>query len=285
MADPQNPDNAQPPEAEPDTAQAASGEGDAANQPEQESRKRGVTRLIGRDDHSQYMVRSQVELVAMLRTLQKDAQQLNAYYSEETGDSIGTTVIHVDAKRDMLIMERPGNERDDERVLSASEVLFDTKHNQVTIQFVSRGIKPARLKGEPVYLMPLPTEALRLQRRQAFRAPVSVNLEDPATCTLKDTEGEEHVLPLQDISIGGIGLVDNDCAIELEKLSVVPATLYLQELGTLNLELEIRGVFDSKLTNGKTVRRVGCAFHRLRGNVESMIQRYIHKLEAERRNR
>ncbi|MGM0475878.1 MAG: flagellar brake protein [Pseudomonadota bacterium] len=254
---------------------------DSSNEEEQRP-----LRLVGDPDYEKFMIRSQMERVSLLRQLQKEAHQFSAYYSDETGHFLLTSIIHVDPKRDMLIMERSGDEKANQRLLEADHVLFDTKHNHATTQFVASDIQAARLKGEPVFLMPLPTEVLRLQRREAFRAPVPQGIEDKAICTISDIHGEQHTLDVQDISIGGIGLVDHECAIEVERFQVVEgAELYLPEQGTMHLNLEIRGVFDTTLTNSRTVRRVGCAFHNLRGGTESRIQRYIHKLEVERRNK
>lgn len=280
MVEPTDPENPPSEESAPDES-AHDSAGDASNEEDQRP-----LRLVGDPDYDKFMIRSQVERISLLRQLQKDAHQFSAYYSDESGLFLLTSIIHVDSKRDMLIMERSGDEKANQRLLEASEVLFDTKHNHATTQFIATDIQAARLKGEPVFLMPIPREILRLQRREAFRAPVPHGVEDQATCTITDRHGEPHTLPLNDVSIGGVGLVDDHCTIEVERLQVVEgAELYLPEQGAMQLNLEIRGVFDTTLDNGRTIRRIGCAFHNLRGGVESRIQRYIHKLEVERRNK
>ncbi len=275
MVEPTDSDNAPEPQSDPDGSAQ-----DAANEEEQQP-----LRLIGDPEYEKFMIRSEMERVSLLRQMQKEAHQLSAYYSDETGHFLLTSIVHVDPKRDMLIMERSGDDTANRRLLEADEVLFDTKHNHATTQFTASDIQAARLKGEPVFLLPVPREILRVQRREAFRAPVPQGVEDKAYCTLNDIHGEPHTLDLNDISIGGIGLIDHACAIEMEKFQIVEgAELYLPEQGTMHLNLEVRGVFDTALPNGRTVRRVGCAFHALRGSIESRIQRYIHKLEVERRN-
>lgn len=286
MVEPTDLDNSPEEQNDPEgaTPEAAAPEGAARDSANEEDQR--PLRLVGDPEYEKFMIRSQMERVSLLRQLQKEAHQLSAYYSDETGHFLLTSIVHVDPKRDMLIMERSGDEKVNQRLLEANEILFDTKHNHATTQFTASDIQAARLKGEPVFLLPVPTEVLRLQRREAFRAPVPQGLEDKAVCAISDIHGERHTLDLQDISIGGIGLVDDTCTIEVERYQVVEtAELYLPEQGSMHLNLEIRGVFDTTLANGRTIRRVGCAFHNLRGGTESKIQRYIHKLEVERRNK
>jgi c-di-GMP-binding flagellar brake protein YcgR len=245
---------------------------------------RQAARLIGLNAYADYLVRSPVEITSVLRSLQKGARQITAYFDDSPSGFLATTIVHVDPKKNMVLLERGANGAAEDRMLESSDILFDTKHNNVTLQFTADSIQPARMQGDPVFLIPMPQELLRLQRRQAFRAPVPRATEDPVTCSFTDRHGDIQTLPVQDISIGGLGMVDDQCEVEVEPHTTIPeATLHLQDMGEVSMELEVRNSFDTTLMNGRDVRRIGCRFTRLNNATEAILQRFIHRLETEAR--
>jgi len=61
------------------------------------------------------------------------------------------------------------------------------------------------------------------------------------------------------------------------------ATWCCPEIGNIVATMEIRNVFEVTLRNGLKSKRAGCQFINLSANMQSMIQRYIIKVERERR--
>ena len=241
---------------------------------------RQAVRLIGLNAYADYLVKSPVEVTSILRSLQKAARQITAYFDDSERGFLATTIVHVDPKKDMVLLERGGGLAE-EKVLESGEILFDTKHNNVSVQFTADSVQPARMQGEPVFLIPMPRELLRLQRRQAFRAPAPRAADDPVTCSFADRQGEIRTLTLADLSIGGIGMVDEQCEVQLEKYATLPGSIiHLQDMGEITVELEVRNLFDTTLPNGREVRRIGCRFTRLTTNTEAIIQRFIHRLQG-----
>ncbi|MGM0412244.1 MAG: flagellar brake protein [Pseudomonadota bacterium] len=244
---------------------------------------RQAVRLIGLNAYSDYLVRSPVEVTSILRSLQKAARQITAYFDDSERGFLATTIVHVDPKKDMVLLERGGGSVE-EKMLETREVLFDTKHNNVTVQFTAESVQPARMQGEPVFLVPMPKELLRLQRRQAFRAPVPRAADDPVTCSFSDHQGEIRTLTVADLSIGGLGLIDEQCEVELDKYTTLPGSIiHLQDMGEISVELEVRNLFDTTLPNGRQIRRIGCRFTGLNNATEAILQRFIHRLETEGR--
>ena len=56
-------------------------------------------------------------------------------------------------------------------------------------------------------------------------------------------------------------------------------------MGVLSVTLQVRNVIDSTTPDNRTSRRVGCAFVGLTPAGETMIQRYVTRLERDRRSR
>ena len=61
--------------------------------------------------------------------------------------------------------------------------------------------------------------------------------------------------------------------------------IVLPEVGTITAKLAVRSSFQITLKNGNVTRRTGCAFVELNPTQQAMIQRYIIRLERERRAR
>ena len=57
----------------------------------------------------------------------------------------------------------------------------------------------------------------------------------------------------------------------------------MPDIGTIVTTLQIRNAFEVTLKSGAHTWRAGCMFINLPGPMQSMIQRYIIKLERERR--
>jgi flagellar brake protein len=57
----------------------------------------------------------------------------------------------------------------------------------------------------------------------------------------------------------------------------------LPEVGTITAKLQVRNSFPVTLKNGTVTKRTGCMFVQLTPSQEAMIQRYIIRLERERR--
>jgi c-di-GMP-binding flagellar brake protein YcgR len=57
------------------------------------------------------------------------------------------------------------------------------------------------------------------------------------------------------------------------------------EVGVVITTLEVRNVFEITLRNGTRVTRAGCQFANLAGPMLTLIQRYIIKVERERKAR
>jgi c-di-GMP-binding flagellar brake protein YcgR len=232
-------------------------------------------------DNSQFLVHSTLEIVRILRGLAQHHEMVSAFFNAGQ-ELLLTSVLDVRPNENAVILDCGSNEVLNQRILAAEKIIFVTALDRVKIQFVSNGIKSAVFERGDAFLIPLPGQVLQLQRREYYR--MTTPIVNPVKCVLPLEEGKTAELPLVNISVGGIGMMlGNPPAVELEVGVVYPGCrISLPGVGVLEMTLRVQNVLEITLKNGNKVYRAGCQFINLHQTMQSLVQRYIIKLERER---
>jgi c-di-GMP-binding flagellar brake protein YcgR len=233
-----------------------------------------------------YEVASRREIVALLRQI-SDKHQLIRMLVDGEADVSVTSILHVDAERGSMILDRSLNGEQNRRMVAARRVNCETTLDKIRILFPADALREATWEGRPALEADLPATLIRLQRREYYRmaTPVSnpVRVVIPG---LLELGGGSGAFPLADISCGGIAVLDNKLQLG-DKIGQVfsGCRLELPEVGPVTTSLQVRNLLDLTLLNNKTNRRIGCEFIDIsRGNLAN-VQRYITRLERERNAR
>lgn len=220
------------------------------------------------------------EIIFELRGLIKHGERISVLFNEGKQTFL-TVLMEVSENKNLLYFDVGGSNDINQRFLKAEQSTFVTYVNGIRIQFSAKQGVEAKLNGERVLAVPIPEAMLRLQRREMFR--LQLPSIKPFTCRVKRGSPDEKNLPLHDISIGGIGIRSLQ-PLDFEQLEVLESCwIDLHEAGMLNLNLEVRYVNELENRNGKTLWQMGCKFLNLTPANETLIQRFMAKLEAERR--
>ena len=167
--------------------------------------------------------------------------------------------------------------------LKNSAPLGRTLGEMYASQLANKGLNVTemKLRGEPVFAVPLPPSILRLQRREVFR--LQLPSAKPYVCRIRRGSPEEIALPLHDISVGGIGIFTPQ-ALNYEPLEKLEnCWIDLHDNGMLAMTLEVRYVTPMESRTGKPLWHLGCRFVDLSAANETQIQRFMARIEAERR--
>lgn len=112
---------------------------------------------------------------------------------------------------------------------------------------------------------------------------------NPLKCELTLLEdGKRRKVEAQvvDISGGGIAVMNAPSGFEFSvDQQFESCALELPDIGTVRAKLRVRNVFDVTLRNGSRIKRCGCQFVNLSGPMVTMVERYIMKVERERKAR
>lgn len=236
-------------------------------------------------EYNQYMLRTPAEILVVLRGLYDRVSQITVFFNEGK-DMLLTTLAAV--ADDHLVLDYGPSSEMNRKALAVEKHFCVTTLDKVRVQFILRAFSKVEQDGRTAFRCALPDEVLRLQRREFYRLVTPII--HPLKCTMPIplADGSQHVheASVFDISGGGMGvsapvetipfaadMAFPDCKIELPEIGFVTATV------------RIRNIFEITLRSGARVRRAGCEFVKLPGPMGTLIQRYIIKVERERKAR
>jgi len=238
---------------------------------------------LGTENQSPYQVESKREILSILKGF-RDKSQLISMMINSGNEAFITSVLEIDDKNNNLIVDSTPSNEANQRIIAAPGVFFDGLLDRISIQFTSSNVKVISFEGKPALQMHLPASVIRLQRRENYR--INTPVSTPIKCVIGvevDSGIHKHKFSLVDISCGGIAILDDGRLIDIAAGTSYPdCQMDIPGIGLIQMELEIRNSQELTLLNGKTTRRIGCAFLNLSSKTLASVQRYIMKLERER---
>lgn len=242
-----------------------------------------TTPSFGTENQSPFQIESRREIIALLRGF-KDQNQLISIMINNGSEIFISSVLEVDDVNNMVIFDSVAGENANQHIVEASNVSFDGLLDRINIQFASSKLQRTTFEGRPALQMPIPANVIRLQRRENYRinTPVSNPVRVSIPLLLNETL-EVIKFSLVDISCGGVAILDDRRILEITSGVIYnECQIDIPGIDIIDLMLEIRNSQDLILLNGKTNRRIGCAFIHLSSRTLATVQRYIMKLERER---
>ena len=259
----------------PEGPQSAPAEGEVVQEPAAE--------VLHLDQYSEYLLHSPREILAVLRQVVAQGDLVTVYFNSGK-DFLLTTLLAVNDRE--VLLDRGSSDAMNRRALEAGKIFCITRHDKVKLQFILTTLRETQHEGRSVFSAALPETLLRLQRREYFRLRTPITR--PLICDLPVvmSDGSIQIYPHEviDISIGGLSLhvgevpfvTDQewpDCALDLPQIGVVRTTL------------RIVNMYETTLRNGQPSLRAGCQFVDLPVSMQNLIQRYIVRMERERKAR
>ncbi|MCU0842233.1 MAG: flagellar brake protein [Thiobacillaceae bacterium] len=238
--------------------------------------------ITSSDEMNRYLVRRAGEVERILRDVMNDKTIVTAY-ADNGRDFMLTSIIGVDPATRSVYLDYGADEGMNALLRVSSEVVLTTSHDQVRVQFTAPGLEKTQYRQAPAFRVPLPEQLLRLQRREYYRLVTSVV--NPIKCLIPTDAGDLEATVV-DISIGGIGILayQNDFPLHAGRV-YAGCRLTLPGVGQFAVSLGVRSTFEVVLRNGRHSHRAGCQFIDLPASLETEIQRYIIRVDRERRTR
>lgn len=238
--------------------------------------------LISPEDSERYRVTHTHTIERILNEV-LDAKSIVSLYVDHGQDFMLSSIVALDAAKGVLMLEQGVDQDFNQQLLDAGQIICTATHDQVHIQFTGADLKSATLGNEAVFQVTIPKELIRLQRRDAYRLATSVV--NPVKCMI-NTGSRFLETVVIDISIGGIGILAYEGSGLLKAGEAYHGCrIALPGTGEFAVSLNVCTTFDVALKNGRVTHRAGCQFIDLPPSVETEIQRYIIRVERERRAR
>ena len=244
-------------------------------------------------DLDRYRINSPLEIQAILVKLAERATVVSLHIQDSPWFFL-TTVITADRSSGVLLFEYGRDDDINMRVLNAREVRFDTYLDSINVRFAAGDVKTAVLGGLAVFECPFPSTLVRLQRREFFRISPPLNqpieLKVPLTMSIPAAGTGETGLSGDmnargvDISCGGVVfLIEGNYANLPIGRIIREVVLELPKTARLVADLEVRNVRYSATAGHHGTTRIGCKFSRIDSRSTAMLQRYINRIQVERR--
>ena len=240
------------------------------------------------DEYSRFLLYSKSEILFVLRSLIQKEAMITVYFDQGKSFLL-TSLLAITEDGNELIFDASSNEEMNRKAIVADKLLFTTAIDRVKVQFSLNKLSPATHDGYAALRGPLPETLLRLQRREYFR--LSTPIATPVKCAIpmRRADGSSLVMeaPLLDISGGGVGLMvtPDQTSFYARDAIFKDCKIALTDEGMLVATLSVRNTFHVTTKSGAHYTLVGCEFVELPGPRLSMIQRYITRVERERKAR
>ena len=244
-----------------------------------------VAEILPADEFSQFLLYGKSEMLPVLRGLIEQVSQVTMMFTEGR-DMVLTSLIRCD--EDGLVLDFGASMEMNRNALKADKLFCVTQLGKVKIQFILRGVTQIEVDRRPAFFASLPESILRLQRRGHYR--LSTSIMHPLKCRipLSDVDGSSVLVEgnVTDISGGGFCLAGLPPDVPLEPdMKISGCTIELPEIGSIVATLHLLRVMKTTNRSGVHSLRAGCEFINLPGSAERLIQRYIMKIERERKAR
>lgn len=234
--------------------------------------------LSDQEIEDKYFLLGKMEILNLLNDLAHRREPVSIYFN---GGQDFILSILLSAKSDGLVFDMGGDEKANARFEHCDQCVFLATPDGIRVQFTAIDPKRFWWGDEEAFWVPLPDRIVRMQRRDSYRNelpvlnPTRVNLTDENGSTLGDW-------PLHDLSVGGFG------ANVIGEPHIMPGDyiahiiIWISDRKRLDCPGIVRHISQID-RQGKGRYRVGVEFKDLPHVMEVAIQRYIIKIEYERR--
>lgn len=232
-------------------------------------------------DGGKYRIHEPVEIAFILRAIMKSGALVTAYFG--TGkDFIVTAILDVNSDAQAVLIDSGSNAALNERLLGGQNLHLVSSQDGVKVEFDVVRVEATSYEGRLAFRVPFPESLIKLQRREFYRLPAP--LLNPLKCQIPTPSGGMADTVVGDISLGGVSLMGEHPEVQLQLGTVFEnCRIMLPEVGVIQATLMVRNSFPVTLRNGSVIKRTGCAFVNLPSSQQAMIQRYIIRLERDRR--
>jgi len=205
-------------------------------------------------------------------------------FSVQFGDDLFlTTVLAALPEKGRLIIDCSGSPEINRRFLASQRNAFIGRPGGIHVQFASGPAVEMLYGGAQAFQLPLPKYVVRLQRRESFR--IETPRAHPLQFIGRLPGGALLSLPVHDISVAGIGLAGANLPDGLFAGLQLPNCHFSlpEDDKELFFGATLRHLTEQPSRAGIRQWRLGLQFDDLPPATQNRIQRYIDRLERERR--
>jgi c-di-GMP-binding flagellar brake protein YcgR len=230
----------------------------------------------------QYRVSERLEVAALLRGTIDRLIRLRAH-SRQAAMTTTTCIIEVNPHANWMMFDRAPDAELAACIFASHELRFDSRIDNVLMEFTTQGATHAEYRGVPVWRAPLPQYVIRVQRREFHRQRAPVTRLPRCTLALEtDTAATSYECELVDISAGGFAVNIASRDFPLAPSATYRCSLELKDLGVIETRAQLRTVGSLRHAWGMATRRCGFMFCDLLPAHQILVHRFLLALQRHR---
>lgn len=229
-------------------------------------------------DKEQYLKRGTLAVLGVMKDLLRSQTPLMVSFSR--GQFISRMLA---ADEERIIFDLGSNNLDNAYILDCNEVSVFAETQGAKVEFALSTLEKTTFDGLPAFSAPLPALLWQIQRREFFR--ISAPLDPVFYCHSEWPDGRKVRFRLQDLSLGGIGVLVDEPLPEglssgdrFKKLRVELGEYGQFEVSAQLLQIGDRSVVTSK-NETRTTPRLSFRFTAMEPQQSRQLQQVIFALE------
>lgn len=236
--------------------------------------------LSDNEIEDRFFLLGQMEILSVLNDLVHHREPVTVYFNGGR-DFMLTTIL--EARSDCFIFDPSGDAKANKRLPNSPNCVFVARLNGIRVQFSTKNAHPFSWGGSDAFWAPLPVRVVRLQRRESYRILLPVAKPLMVKCFTEDglIIGE---WPSHDLGVTGLGIAMSRVPNVEPDQRIARLKLTLTKQNAIECAAVVRHVTPLGERQARSNYRIGVAFSNLPPAMGVMIQRYITKVEHERRN-
>lgn len=241
-----------------------------------------IAELSEAEIESRFHIAGTRPVAFMLACLAKDNVQFSVMF-QAGREMFLTTLLAVRAENGLFIFDCSGSAETNRKLLSSERNVFVGRPDGIRVQFATGKVSELIYAGSKAFSVALPDYIVRMQRREYFR--IATPSAKPLQFFGRLPEGALLKQPAHDISVAGIGLTAASWPDGLTAGQLLENCRFSlpDDERDLLFSATVSHMSELEARSGKRQWRLGLQFHKLPAADENRIQRYIARLERERR--
>lgn len=233
---------------------------------------------LANGDTTPYRIEAEAQLQHLLLRLAR-RPELVCLYPQGKREPFALSAL-LQVNDDHLIFDISPDEGINRALEMAPSLVCVSLLDRVHLQFEAPAPRRIQHQGRPALRTERPKSILHIQRRDDFR--LSIPSREPVICHIPTATGDSDLaVEVIDISAGGLALPGP--LPELGELRtgtrLSGCRLQLPETGIVHADLLVCSFRENRLSHGT---RIGCRFMQLSAGEQTLIQRYINRIERHR---
>lgn len=227
----------------------------------------------------QLLIRSQIEIAAVLSALANDKASLAAYL--EHGELLFLTrVLHVDAEAGHIVVDYGPSKRANAMLLSSRTITLHCERGGLHLQFLASRPTETIFNEDPAVQFDLPQVMLQYERRLHRRVRIPPRL--PLRCFVDCPGVGPFEARVADIGPSGVGTILHDPAHRLEPGRVLTDCRILHPSRLpVRADVQISYSINTQLPDGTPVMRSGCRFIGAPDELAELMRVFVVELDED----